>query len=77
MSNSNKGNALPPPDLNRRRFIKSATVAGMAAAAGALRPRLLAATAADTEILLRPQQATIKISPLIYGHFIEHLGGVV
>jgi alpha-N-arabinofuranosidase len=32
---------------------------------------------ADTEIVLHPQAATTTISPLIYGHFIEHLGGVI
>jgi len=61
--------------MNRRAFLK--TVAA-ATAASALRSRLVAAESlADTEIVLRPQLAGAMISPQIYGHFIEHLGGVI
>ncbi len=64
--------------MKRRHFIKTAAVAGAATATGALRSRLLAASAvADTEIVLRPSLARTTISPLLYGHFIEHLGGVI
>ena len=64
--------------MKRRHFIKTVAVAGAATATGALRTRLNAAqSVADTEIVLHPQAATTTISPLIYGHFIEHLGGVI
>ena len=64
--------------LPRRSFLKSAAVAGIATATGALRPKLFAAQAvADTEIILRPLLAGVTISSQIYGHFIEHLGGVI
>jgi alpha-N-arabinofuranosidase len=36
-----------------------------------------AESVADTEIVLRPQLAGATISSQIYGHFIEHLGGVI
>jgi alpha-N-arabinofuranosidase len=35
------------------------------------------AFAADAEIVLTPGQPGPAISPHIYGHFIEHLGGVI
>src|SRR5258705_11694987 len=35
------------------------------------------AFAADTEISLSPGEAGAVISPHLYGHFIEHLGGVI
>ena len=57
---------------HRRNFFKSAAAAGIAAFAG-LRPL----TAADAEIELDPSQPGPEINPHIYGHFIEHLGGVI
>src|SRR5471032_2483640 len=61
--------------MNRRAFLKTLAAA---TAASALRSRLVAAeSVADTEIVLRPQLAGATISPHIYGHFIEHLGGVI
>ena len=57
----------------RRRFLKTAAVAGMAAFAG-LRPLQ---AAADAEVEIDPSQPGPRISPHLYGHFIEHLGGVI
>jgi alpha-N-arabinofuranosidase len=56
----------------RRRFLKTAAAAGCAAFAG-LRPL----AAADAEIEIDPSSPGARISPHIYGHFIEHLGGVI
>jgi len=56
----------------RRRFLKSAAATGIAALAG-LRPL----AAADAEIEIDPSRPGPPISPHVYGHFIEHLGGVV
>src|SRR5450432_2418756 len=35
------------------------------------------AFAADAEIEITPQVAGPEISPHLYGHFVEHLGGVI
>ena len=56
----------------RRRFFKSAAAAGVAAFAG-----LRTLPAADAEIQVDPSQPGPLINPHIYGHFIEHLGGVI
>jgi alpha-L-arabinofuranosidase len=58
--------------MNRRRFLKTGAAAAASILAG---PRL--AFAADTEIVISPSDAGAVISPHIYGHFIEHLGGVI
>ncbi len=64
--------------MNRRAFLKTVAAAGAATATSVLPSRLRAATAvADTEIVVHPQLAGVTISPQIYGHFIEHLGGVI
>ena len=57
--------------MNRRTFLKAgaAVVGGLAASHLAL--------AADAEIVLSPAEAGAVINPHIYGHFIEHLGGVI
>ena len=57
---------------HRRRFLQTAAAAGLAAFAG-LRPL----RAADAEIEVDPSQPGPPINPHIYGHFIEHLGGVI
>jgi alpha-N-arabinofuranosidase len=63
--------------VNRRGFLKTLAVTGAATLSG-LRPRFAAAqTAPDAEIVLRPGQAGAIVSSQIYGHFIEHLGGVI
>src|SRR5882672_606958 len=58
---------------DRRRFLQTAAVAGAAAFAG-LRPW---PAAADAEIEVDPSAPGPRINPHIYGHFIEHLGGVI
>ena len=57
---------------HRRTFLKTAAGAGAAAFAG-----LRTLRAADAEVELNPSQPGARISPNIYGHFIEHLGGVI
>jgi alpha-N-arabinofuranosidase len=62
---------------SRRSFLKSST---LAAAATALRHAPLlaqAATHADARIEVLPSETIGTISPEIYSHFIEHLGGVI
>lgn len=58
--------------MNRRRFIQS----GCSLALTALTSSRLA-FGADAEIVLSPDQPGEVISPNLYGHFIEHLGGVI
>lgn len=58
--------------MRRRTVLKTAALAGIGAA-GALR-RVFAA---DLELELSPAEAGAVISPHLYGHFIEHLGGVI
>ena len=58
--------------LDRRQFLESVVVAGAAAFAG-LRPL----QAADAVVDVDPSQPGPVISPHLYGHFIEHLGGVI
>jgi alpha-N-arabinofuranosidase len=58
--------------VRRRTFLESAAAAGIATLAG-VRPL----PAADAEVEVDPSQPGAQISPHIYGHFIEHLGGVV
>ena len=58
---------------HRRDFLKSAATAGLAAFAG-LRPLQ---AAADAEVEIDPSQPGPTINPHLYGHFIEHLGGVI
>ncbi len=57
---------------SRRTFLETVAAAGMAVVA-ALRPL----QAADAEIALDLSRPGPRISPHIYGHFIEHLGGVI
>ncbi len=58
--------------MKRRSFVKTAAVTAIGAITGAS-----PSSAADTEIELSPGDAGPLISPQIYGHFIEHLGGVI
>ena len=58
--------------LKRRRFLGTAAGAGLAALA---LPR--GAFAADAAVVLSPAAPGAAISPHLYGHFIEHLGGVI
>jgi len=57
---------------HRRKFLQSAAAAGIAAWVG-VRPL----QAADVEIDINPSRPGPPISPHVYGHFIEHLGGVI
>lgn len=54
--------------MNRRQFVLGAT-------AGVLAPRTV--SAAEVEISVLPREKIGLISPMIHGHFVEHLGGVV
>jgi alpha-N-arabinofuranosidase len=58
--------------VRRRQFLESAAVTGMASFAGIRR-----LPAADAEVAIDPTQPGPPINPHVYGHFIEHLGGVV
>jgi alpha-L-arabinofuranosidase len=58
--------------MQRRTFLKSVACTGLGALAGS---RI--AFAADTEIEVSIDKPGATISPHIYGHFIEHLGGVI
>src|SRR3954451_5945821 len=60
--------------VKRRDFLKAAAVtagAHLISSGNSLSP------AADAVIELRPRDAQQQISRHIYGHFLEHLGGVV
>ena len=57
--------------MHRRTFLQ-ASCAGLAALALSAR-RVLAA---DAEIVVTARQGPV-INPHLYGHFIEHLGGVI
>ncbi len=63
-------------DQSRRAFLKSST---LAAAAVALRGSSSLAQSAqvDAHIELLPSEPIATISPELYSHFIEHLGGVI
>ncbi len=59
-----------PGETNRREFMALAL-----GAAALLAPR--GASAADARIDVLPDEPIGRIAPEIYGHFVEHLGGVV
>src|SRR6266852_3481555 len=59
------------PTIRRREFIGGALVTSVAL----LAPRSANAVDARVEVLINEPIGTI--SPEIYGHFIEHLGGVI
>jgi alpha-L-arabinofuranosidase len=60
-------------NVGRRQFLGGALAGGLACIAA--RGRQGAGAGARIEILLDESVGTI--SPEIYGHFVEHLGGVV
>jgi len=63
--------------MNRRGFLEALALTGAATLAGA-RPRFAAAQSVpDVEVVVRPRQPGATIAPHLYGHFIEHLGGVI
>jgi alpha-N-arabinofuranosidase len=57
---------------HRRNFLRSVAATGIAAFAGAR-----TSPAADAEIEVDPSRPGSPINPHVYGHFIEHLGGVI
>jgi alpha-N-arabinofuranosidase len=61
--------------LERRGFLKIGGATGLAALIG--RPFGRAATAADSHIEVLLEEPIATISPNIYGHFTEQLGGVI
>jgi alpha-N-arabinofuranosidase len=61
--------------INRRELLRGAGVVTGAAILSKLHGSALSAPAARIEVLLNERLGTI--SPNIYGHFVEHLGGVV
>jgi alpha-N-arabinofuranosidase len=67
---------MPEQNPSRRNFLKSSS---LAAAAVSLRGSSLLAqsTQADAYIDILPAEPLAEISHEIYGHFIEHLGGVI
>ena len=58
--------------MQRRTFLKTSTVAGVGVLAASRMP-----LAADVEVEIAPGEPGAVINPHIYGHFIEHLGGVI
>jgi alpha-N-arabinofuranosidase len=62
--------------LHRRQFLKNASLA-VAGAALMPKPALRAAASSDARIDVVVNEPLGVISPEIYGHFIENLGGVV
>jgi alpha-L-arabinofuranosidase len=65
--------------IRRREFMRNSALS--AAALWLARPARLASTvvsgASDSRIEILPDEVLGTISPNIYGHFIEHLGGVI
>src|SRR5690242_5575046 len=63
----------------RRDFVRTTAAAGLtllgATRAGALRPRR--SLLADARIDILPDEPIGTIAPELYGHFLEHLGGVI
>jgi alpha-L-arabinofuranosidase len=58
--------------MNRRAFLRASAYASAGLIAGTS-----SAATADAEIEITPQESGSEISPNLYGHFIEHLGGVI
>src|SRR5882672_6875268 len=66
------GKRHPLTPVNRRTFLKAGASVAITSLAGSS-----PAFAADAEIVLSPGDTGAVISPHVYGHFIEHLGGVI
>jgi alpha-L-arabinofuranosidase len=62
--------------LSRREFLRTSVLATSAAVCAKPR-RLAAATSADSRIDILLNEPLGSISPNIYGHFTEHLGGLI
>src|SRR5437764_9726456 len=63
--------------ITRRTALKTSALAASAMALGGSRLFSQAATSVDAHIEIAPGEVVGIISPEIYGHFIEHLGGVI
>jgi alpha-N-arabinofuranosidase len=63
--------------ITRRAALKSSALAASALALGSSRLFSQASTAVDAHIDILPAEPIATISPEIYSHFIEHLGGVI
>ena len=63
--------------ITRRAALKTSALAASALALRGSRLFSQAATSVDAHIEIVPGEAIATISPEIYGHFIEHLGGVI
>ncbi|GAC1655621.1 MAG: alpha-L-arabinofuranosidase C-terminal domain-containing protein [Acidobacteriaceae bacterium] len=61
--------------MDRRVFVKTAAMTGAAVALS--RGKMCSAATADSRIELLLGEPIATISPLVYGHFTEHLGGVI
>jgi alpha-N-arabinofuranosidase len=64
---------LPRDSMQRRDFLKTSMLAGSAL----LFPKHSFAATADAHIEVLVNEPIATIAPEIYGHFIEHLGGVI
>jgi alpha-N-arabinofuranosidase len=62
--------------IGRRGFLRRSAL-GTAALFLARTARLAGATAAEARIEVLPEEVLGTISPNIYGHFLEHIGGVI
>ncbi|HKX83273.1 MAG TPA: twin-arginine translocation signal domain-containing protein, partial [Pyrinomonadaceae bacterium] len=60
--------------IERREFLKNLTLAGSAAV---LAPRAMYSQSADARIEILINEPIATIHKDVYGHFVEHLGGVV
>ena len=61
-------------NFGRRNFLKTSA---LASAAALIAPRSMFSQSADSKIEILINDPIGTINPDIYGHFIEHLGGVV
>lgn len=64
------------PSMTRRLFLKTSTLAASAAGLARL-PMTAQSSQVDARIEVVPSEPIGTISPEIYSHFIEHLGGVI
>ena len=60
--------------IERRDFLKTSLLAG---AAAMIAPRAAFSQAAESKVEILINEPIGKINPDLYGHFVEHLGGVV
>src|SRR5215469_10920153 len=68
---------MPTDLISRRSFLRTSSLAASALSLRGRRLLARTATQADGRIDILPSETIGTISPEIYGHFIEHLGGVI